>query len=280
MGDWVKVTAVPADVDLGDLSRYLYQQRIAHRVTEEVGRQVIWVERREDAEPLQQLLRRFIAGDIVIEVNPSAAPALPAAPPWARLARSWQQLPLTLSLMVLSICGALLVELDGTLGWLYFLTYEAPRVVQQGELWRLVTPIFLHFGIFHIVFNSLWLWVLGQKLESFMGPWRLLGFIILTAVVSNTCQYLWSRPVTFGGMSGVIYGFIGYIWLRQRLAPVSQLALPSGYIGFMLFWLVLCMSGVVTWVAQVGIANAAHFSGLLVGVIAGTWSARRQASQS
>lgn len=276
--DWIRVTAVPADIDLGRLSRYLYQQQVPHRVTEEVGQQVLWVDRAEHAEPLRQLLRRFIAGDFAINgaMDGDAVAADRQRRPWPLLARSWGRFPLTLGCLLLSIGGWLITYLKGAgIDWQQYLVYTQRGLVQDGEIWRLVTPIFLHFGIFHLVFNGLWLWVLGTRLEAFMGSWRLLGLIGVAAVVSNTAQYLWSSAITFGGMSGVVYALVGFIWLRQRLAPVPSLALPGGYIGVMLFWLVLCMSGVVTWVANVGIANAAHLFGLLVGVLAGTVSARR-----
>lgn len=275
MQGWLKVASIPGEVDLARLSSYLYQQKLAHKVTEEVGQQVIWVQHSEHIEPLRRLLEQFLLGDIAIEASAGEAP--PAAERLAqRLRRHWRVRPVTFSSLVLSVLGALLVYLDGGLDWVRYLSFDRQQLL-AGELWRLATPVFLHFGPFHIAFNGMWLWVLGTKLEAFMGPSRLLGLILVIGVLSNTAQHLWSGTALFGGMSGVIYGLIGFIWLRQRLAPVAVLALPPGIIGFMLFWLVLCMSGVVTWIAQVGIANAAHLAGLVVGAVAGVLSAGRAA---
>ena len=70
-------------------------------------------------------------------------------------------------------------------------------------------------------------------------------------------------------MSGVLYALLGYLWIRHWLAPQPALALPRGIIVFMLVWLLLCLSGIVDLFMRGSIANAAHVSGLLVGMALG-----------
>ncbi len=138
-----------------------------------------------------------------------------------------------------------------------------------GGYWRLVTPIFLHFGIIHFVFNALWLALLGSKVERFAGHTQCLMLILFIAIFSNTGQYLWSGSVRFGGMSGVIYGLLGYLWVHQWLAPNHHFFLPKELVGFMLLWLLVCMSGALDYVLGIGVANAAHFIGLVTGMFLG-----------
>ena len=149
-----------------------------------------------------------------------------------------------------------------------------PQIFVFGGLdgsgyWRLVTPIFLHFGIIHFVFNALWLALLGAKVERYAGHMQCLILILCIAVFSNVGQYLWSGSVRFGGMSGVIYGLLGYLWVHHWLAPNYHLFLPKELVGFMLLWLVICMSGVLDYALGISVANAAHFVGLLTGMFLG-----------
>ena len=64
--------------------------------------------------------------------------------------------------------------------------------LEDGHYWRLVTPIFLHFGVLHLVFNALWLGLLGSKIERAAGSVQALLLIITIAMVSNVGQYLWT----------------------------------------------------------------------------------------
>jgi GlpG protein len=105
------------------------------------------------------------------------------------------------------------------------------------------------------------------------GLW-LLGLTLLIGVVSNTAQWLWSGSSLFGGLSGVLYGLLGYCWVYQKLAPNVFFDLPRGVIIMMLAWLVLCMTGLITLLGFGAIANAAHVSGFVagcaIGAVAGT----------
>ena len=121
----------------------------------------------------------------------------------------------------------------------------------------------------HFVFNGLWLSLLGGELKRFWAQSIYSARLSVSAVVSNMGQFVWTGSVAFGGMSGVIYALLGYIWIRNLLAPHPILALPKELIGFMLVWLLFCMTGILDFLLGVGIANAAHFSGLIVGMLLG-----------
>jgi GlpG protein len=127
----------------------------------------------------------------------------------------------------------------------------------------------MHFGILHLAMNSLWYWELGRRIEVRQGAGGLLALTLLFAGLSNAAQYLFGGPSLFGGLSGVLYGLLGYCWIFQRLAPTPAYHLPPGVLVMMLVWLVLCASGLITALGFGSIANAAHVGGLLAGCLAG-----------
>ena len=140
---------------------------------------------------------------------------------------------------------------------------------EWGDWWRLVTPTLIHFGWLHVVFNCLWLWEFGQRIEHRLGSINLLGLYVVTAMVSNYCQYWWEGPSVFGGMSGVVYAFMGLIMAAQWRRPGWISPPPMAVFAFMLIWLVIGMLGTMEFIGAGAIANGAHLGGLLGG---GRWA--------
>ncbi len=159
----------------------------------------------------------------------------------------WRGVPATLILIILSVCGFLLYYLNAPISLISKLTFTDFRVVNgqlqflatSGEYWRLLTPVFLHFGWLHITFNSLWTWELGALIEQRLGTVALVLLVVCCGVGSNIAQYLWSGPTLFGGMSGVVYALLGFCWVYNALLPGAGLQVPRGIITFMMIWLVL-----------------------------------------
>ncbi len=134
--------------------------------------------------------------------------------------------------------------------------------LQQGQIWRLITPIFIHFSAMHLLFNMTSLWQLGGLIERRKPTRIMLILSFVSAVVSNVGQVAWNGPGPFGGMSGVICALFGYVWITGRNDPSSGFRLSQNQVLYFLIFLALCASG------RMGpIANAAHFSGLAVGMI-------------
>lgn len=137
--------------------------------------------------------------------------------------------------------------------------------LQKGEWWRLVTPIFLHFNFFHIFFNGMWIKELGKLIENEKGPVTFLIFTVAIAIFSNTLQYLASGP-QFGGLSGVVYGLLGYLWVYGSLRKGEGFRLPKRDVAMMVGWYFLCLTGLIG-----PIANIAHGAGLAMGMLWGLW---------
>ncbi len=138
-----------------------------------------------------------------------------------------------------------------------------PLVVREGEYYRLLTAVFMHFGISHLVNNMVILFVLGDNLERALGKVKYLVFYLICGVGANVFSMVVSireyELAVSAGASGAIFGVIGgllYVVIRNRgrLEDLStrQLALfvvCSLYFGF----------------TSTGIDNAAHVGGLVLG---------------
>ena len=130
----------------------------------------------------------------------------------------------------------------------------------SGQLWRLITPIFLHFNLLHILFNCMWLHSLGSQIEKKKGTKFFITFILCTAIVSNLSQFVITGPA-FGGMSGVVYGLFGYVWIKSRLDPGDGFYIDPVVAMIMLGFFLVCFTG-----AFGSVANWAHAGGLIVGL--------------
>lgn len=133
--------------------------------------------------------------------------------------------------------------------------------IRQGQVWRLITPILLHFHEYHILFNMLWLYQLGTLLELKESSTFFLMQVLTIGIGSNLAQMSVSGP-SFGGMSGVVYGLFGYVWIRSKYDPWSGYYIHPTIVNAMLIWLILCFTGLLG-----PIANAAHVTGLALGAI-------------
>ncbi len=276
---WLKVAEVELDLDLSPLVQFLREHDLVHRISEERGQQVVWVIDADAVAPLQGMLGKIQSGDIQFK-RPSTPVTKPV--PLGIIA-NLKSFPATFALLMFSLIGFTVVELNSIyfIDWLIFLQPQGNQLLglgetlSNGQFWRLITPAFLHFGIFHIVFNGLWVWDLGRRLETLQGAWPYLITVAVMAVAGNVSQYFWSGSANFGGMSGVVYGLVGYIAVRKYCAPEPLLNIPTGIIIFMLAWLLICMSGALELLMGVGIANSAHVGGLIAGMFIGALASLR-----
>src|SRR5688572_8988869 len=84
--------------------------------------------------------------------------------------------------------------------------------INQGEIWRFITPIFIHIGLLHLFFNSYALWVVGPQVEKLYGGARFLILYVLSGVAGVIASY-WYRPdVLSAGASGAIFGLFGVLF--------------------------------------------------------------------
>lgn len=135
--------------------------------------------------------------------------------------------------------------------------------IRDGQIWRLVTPIFLHAGFIHLLFNMLWVYQLGGAIEVNEGRFYLLGFTVVFAAIVNTAQYIVSGPA-FLGFSGVAYAYLGYVWMMSRYQPATRYSISRDTVVMMVVWIVVCYTGLLG-----PVANTEHVAGFVSGTAFG-----------
>lgn len=270
--------------NLAELARVLWQHRIGHRIVEHEGRQILLIASQEQAAQARELYQRVLRGEQVPAPAREAGlleALLPTAGAATGLLRALQRSPLTLVLAAVCILLYFLAPLQRPTDLTFSLLYPdfsfGTRVIDLVRVWdqftltqflRMLSPILLHGGVLHLVFNMLWLWELGKRIEFRQGSlWFGLTVLVL-ALLSNTAQYLYGGGNNFGGMSGVVYGLFAYIWMWQLVQPAANLALPRSLLVFMVLSLVI-----MTLLQLDMIANEAHLGGFAAGLLFGLASA-------
>jgi membrane associated rhomboid family serine protease len=147
------------------------------------------------------------------------------------------------------------------------------ELIVQGQLWRLVTPIFLHIDIVHLAFNTYAVYVFGSQIERFFGTTRFAGIYLLSGIVGVLASFSFS-PHRSAGASGAIFGLIGTeaaFFYRYRNA--------FGRRGQQRLYNILIVIGynlAFTFVAS-NIDVWGHLGGLVAGVLISWWLMPRYA---
>lgn len=270
-----RVILLPHDADTRELRRALWAHRIGHRVTEEAEGQVLWLVDPTQHEAMLRLLDRWQRGEALMPERRRTAPSGGKS-----LMVPFRQAPvaaatLALCLLVFVVMGVLgdrviaalaIVPLGVVNGGLAFGTLG--EALAAGQVWRLLSPAFLHFGWMHLIFNMLWLWYFGRQVEVLQGSGRMLTILLTAGIGANLAQYA-TGTVLFGGMSGVDFALLGYVWLMSRRAPRSGFFVPQMLVAFMLGWMLFTMTDMAAVVGFGNVANEAHLGGLVVGLALG-----------
>lgn len=141
---------------------------------------------------------------------------------------------------------------------------------QDLELWRYVTHALVHLSPLHILFNLSWFWIFGSMIERVFGSIKLLLLCLVAALVSGYVQNYFSGP-DFFGLSGVVYAVLGYVFVVNKFND-TFLSLPNGFFAMLVIGILL---GFISPFFGVYMGNAAHISGLVVGLIWGYWDRDR-----
>lgn len=134
----------------------------------------------------------------------------------------------------------------------------------NGEWWRLLTSVFLHGGIVHLLSNALGLIFVGELLEPLLGRWKFTLVYLGTGILAS-CASIWWYPATVSiGASGAIFGLYGLL-LALLLRRVF-----SAEFSKIFLWITLAFVGINLFMGLTGgIDNAAHVGGLVSGFVIG-----------
>ncbi|HYX24842.1 MAG TPA: rhomboid family intramembrane serine protease [Thermoanaerobaculia bacterium] len=142
---------------------------------------------------------------------------------------------------------------------------DYPPYVQQGQYWRLVTSMFLHIGVLHLLVNGWALYQLGGLFELLLGSGRLLLVYFVSGIVGSIASNLFTRSLS-AGASGAIFGVMGALiaFLMKRRGMLTPQA--KSLLMQLLLW-----AGINVFLGSTtpGIDNAAHLGGCAAGLVIG-----------
>jgi rhomboid protease GluP len=155
--------------------------------------------------------------------------------------------------------------------WIYETFSGVNLYVAQGEYWRLLTPVFLHSGFTHLLFNSISLILFGPALERIAGKGRFLTIYLISGIGANIATFL-IQPLTYVhvGSSGAIFGLFGYY-----LAIISFRKSMLSRENAQLIKTIAILSIIMTFL-QPNINVTAHIFGLFAGYLFGAVLLKRK----
>ncbi|MDZ5474585.1 rhomboid family intramembrane serine protease [Bacillus sp. 31A1R] len=155
-------------------------------------------------------------------------------------------------------------------GWLFENFAGVNLYIVEGELWRLITPIFLHSGFPHMLFNSFSLVLFGPGLERLLGKRKFITLYLATGILANIATLI-LKPLTYShvGSSGAIFGLFG-IYLAMRMFRKDMLSRENSQVI-----ITIAVIGLIMTFIQPNINVTAHLFGLISGFLLGGFSLGR-----
>lgn len=286
---------LPSESSASTFSDYLLVQGITNEVEAEKDGWAVWIHSEDEWTKAKDLLAAFLGNPADPKYRRQAAQArqlrteaaaareeanenetldrakvLRATMPYGVGALTMVLIGLSLTVQLLRLGGyeeqvlrelyMTAIEFDGNY---YKWSPGLQEIFSQGEFWRLFTPVIVHGGWVHLLLNMICLLDLGSMIEGRQSTGRLGLLVVVIALASNLGQY-WMFSANFCGMSGVIYGLLGYVWMKGKFDPASGLVPHPHTVAIMLTWFFVCLTPLVP-----NVANGAHAVGLALGVLWG-----------
>lgn len=190
----------------------------------------------------------------------------------------WQMSPVNTIIIVINVVVFAVLTFLGDTTDVQFMHHHGanfwPSVIEEHEYYRLLTCMFIHFGISHLFNNMLVLAYIGDNLERALGKVKYLVLYLAAGIGSSAVSAVWSmfkdEYSVSGGASGAIFGVVGALLViviknRGQLEDLSSRQLMF-FAGFSIYH----------GVTSAGIDNMAHISGFLIGALLGGLLYRRK----
>lgn len=179
--------------------------------------------------------------------------------------RSWSLAPVTVTLVAIQVLVYIMMTLaGGSTNSAVLVRFGAlqPALLQAGQWWRLVTPVFVHIGFTHLLINSITLYFIGLYIEQLFGHWRMSVIYFVSAVTGNLWSAYWLPNGLAAGASTAIFGLFGaFLMLGESFRENPAIRQLSRQ------FLILVLLNVATDLFVPGIDLAGHIGGLLGGFL-------------
>lgn len=166
--------------------------------------------------------------------------------------------PITYTLIVIQILAyCWLVYAGGSTNATVLLNAGARStpLIRSGEWWRLVSPVFLHIGLTHLIVNSVTLLYIGRYIEEFFGHWRMVVIYFVSAVCGNLLSAVFAPTVISAGASTAIFGLFGAFLMLGLSFPhnVVVRVLSRTFLAFIVINIIIdCFSSDIDLVGHIG----------------------------
>jgi membrane associated rhomboid family serine protease len=188
----------------------------------------------------------------------------------------FQRTPVTLLITALVVAIEVVCTLDPARREYFYMTLQLGLLsaVWSGEFWRPFTTTLLHGNLVHAAFNVYWTLAFGRVLEPYLGSLRYFGLFVLLGYVSSMLTFLINNldapldgQVGVVGLSGIIYGLFGLLWIGRRWRHDFAAVCNADTVKLFVAWFFFCIF--LTYAGVMNVSNLAHGTGLAFGALYG-----------
>lgn len=169
-----------------------------------------------------------------------------------------------MGITILLYLGQVLIQALMGYDLLFIFGGKINDLIIRGQLWRLITPAFLHSNFLHISFNMYALFILGRRIESTYGHWRFLWLYLLSAFGGNVLSFVLSDANSLGS-STAIFGLLAaegmFIWQNRKLFGARSTPMLNNIV------VILVINLIIGFMPGSNIDYFGHLGGLLAGFL-------------
>lgn len=182
-----------------------------------------------------------------------------------KLKKEFKKTPVTFIFLIIMVIYFIIISLNGgTTNGQVLVQHGAlfpPFVIVYKQYYRLVTSVFIHIGIMHLLFNGYALYIFGRQMERVMGHVKYLMFFLLVGIGANIVTLFLNVESISAGASGSLFGILGaFVYLIQHHRNIIT---PQGRKGI---FKLLGINLIITLLVP-NISITAHFGGFIIGYL-------------
>lgn len=274
MSEPIILASFDLKADLRTLTSQLWANGVTHRVVEQNDQQILILANINDAPKAQQWVEQFQLG----ELEMAETPVIKTSYNFFALVH---KTPVTLIGAIIFILMFVFQQFSNYWhDWLMLGEFvwpnlrNDPQVLLELGFWPVWRLSLLHFSVMHLIFNLVWWWVIGQKIEQKDGQVALLVLIVVSGYMGNLAQW-WLTGPAFGGASGITMAMLGWVGWRQLQRKIDY-DLPSLLLPLMAGWMLFSIFSEYLFAIDSQTGHGAHIIGLASGLILAIFMPKKQ----